>query len=49
MAYLWLADIKDLKAQRDASELAAQLHRVGIDELEWLRRAASGKVKPPGK
>jgi hypothetical protein len=47
--YLWLADIKDLKAQRDASELAAQLHRVGIDELEWLRRAASGKVRPPGQ
>lgn len=39
--FVWLGDIKDLKAQRDASELAARMHSVGIDDFEWLRRKTS--------
>jgi hypothetical protein len=37
ISFAWVGDIKDLKAQRDASELAVSVHRVGIDEFEWLR------------
>jgi hypothetical protein len=37
VSFAWVGDIKDLKAQRDASELAVSVHRVGIDEFEWLR------------
>ena len=43
--FLWLGDVKDLKAQRDASLLAANVHSVAIDEFEWLRLAATGKLK----
>jgi len=43
--FRWIGDLKDLKAQRDASALAAQVHSVGIDEFEWLRRAAGGAIK----
>jgi hypothetical protein len=43
--FLWLGDIKDLKAQRDASLLAANVHSVAIDEFEWLRLAAKGEIK----
>jgi len=42
---VWLGDLKDLKAQKDASEVAASVHRVGIDDLEWLRLASEGKIK----
>lgn len=38
MSFAWVGDIKDLKAQRDASELAVSVHRVGLDEFEWLRQ-----------
>ena len=43
--FLWLGDVKDLKAQRDASLLAANVHSVAIDEFEWLRLAAKGEIK----
>lgn len=33
----WVADLKLGKAQRVASELAARIHTMGIDEFEWLR------------
>lgn len=45
--FVWLGDIKDLKAQRDASMLAARLHSVGIDDFEWLRRAEKRKAQIP--
>lgn len=34
----WIFDLKDLHAQRIASNYATQLSRVGLDESEWLRR-----------
>lgn len=45
--YVWLGDIKDMKAQHDASALAASVHRVGLVELEFLRLAAAKEVKVP--
>jgi len=42
----WIADLDDLKAQRFASDVGANMHRVGVDEFEWLRLGAAGKVKP---
>lgn len=41
--YWWLGDVRDLKAQREATEFAYQAHRVGYDEHEWLRMAESKK------
>jgi hypothetical protein len=38
--FLWLGDIKDMKAQRDASELARHIHTPGVDDYEWLRVAS---------
>jgi hypothetical protein len=38
--FLWLGELKDLKAQRSASELAQFIHRAAVDDLEWLRLAA---------
>jgi hypothetical protein len=38
--FLWLGDIKDLKAQRSASELAQFIHTAAVNDLEWLRLAA---------
>jgi hypothetical protein len=40
--FLWLADLKDLKAQRSASELAQFIHTAAVDDLEWLRLAGEG-------
>jgi hypothetical protein len=37
ISFAWVGDIKDLKAQRDASELAVSVHRVGLEDFEWLR------------
>ena len=45
--YIWLGDIKDMKAQHDASALAASVHRVGLVELEFLRLAAAKEIKVP--
>ncbi|ESY44066.1 hypothetical protein X747_06880 [Mesorhizobium sp. LNJC384A00] len=45
--YFWLGDIKEMKAQHDASALAASVHRVGLVELEFLRLAAAKDVKVP--
>lgn len=42
----WIGDLDDLKAQRLASEIGASMHRVGVDELEWLRLGADGTIKP---
>jgi hypothetical protein len=41
---LWLGDIKDMKAQRNASELAAHIHTAGVDDFEWLRLAVTDKI-----
>lgn len=40
--FLWLGELKDLKAQRSASELAQFIHTAAVDDLEWLRLAAEG-------
>ncbi len=37
--FLWLGDIKDLKAQRNASELAQHIQTAGVNDYEWLRCA----------
>ena len=36
----WICDLKDLHAQRAATNYAYQLSRVGLDEAEWLRRSS---------
>lgn len=36
--YVWLAQLKEEHAQREAERLARQLSRVGLTESEWLRR-----------
>lgn len=36
--FIWLADLKDAHAQREANNFAAKISRVGLDESEWLRR-----------
>lgn len=33
----WLAELKELNAQRIVAEFTSQLSRVGLDEAEWLR------------
>jgi hypothetical protein len=43
--FVWLGDVRDLKAQQDASALAASVHRVGLDEHEWLRLAINKNTK----
>jgi hypothetical protein len=47
--FQWMGDMASLKAQSFASEIAANQHRVGGDELEWLRLGAMGKIKPDKK
>ncbi len=47
--FQWIGDIASLKAQAFASEVAANQHRVGGDELEWLRLGAAGKITPDSK
>lgn len=42
----WVGDLVDLKAQRLASELGANMHRVGVDEFEWLRLGSESKIRP---
>lgn len=44
--FVWLGDLIAMKAQRWASELGSRVQVVGMDELEWLRQAGEGKVKP---
>ena len=36
--YLWIADLKDIRAQQVVSILAGRQGSVGIDEYEWLRQ-----------
>jgi hypothetical protein len=42
----WIGDLDDMKAQRFASDIGASMHRVGVDDFEWLRLGASGNIKP---
>lgn len=42
--FIWLGDIRDLKAQHDVTALAANAQRVGLVELEWFRLATENKV-----
>lgn len=35
--FQWVASVKLGKAQRLASQLAARLHTLGVDEFEWMR------------
>jgi len=42
----WVGDFDDLKAQRFASDLGANMHRVGVDEFEWLRLGGKGEIRP---
>lgn len=44
--FVWLGDLIAMKAQRWASELGSRVQVVGMEELEWLRQASEGKVKP---
>ncbi|UKK84099.1 hypothetical protein L7H23_16250 [Sphingopyxis sp. BSN-002] len=41
-----MGDIANLKAQGFASDIAASQHRVGGDDLEWLRLGSEAKIKP---
>lgn len=41
-SYEWLGDVDKIKAQSEVSKLAADLHRVGTDDFEWLRRRGGG-------
>jgi hypothetical protein len=45
--FQWMGDLVEMKAQRLASEIGANMHRVGVDEFEWLRLGTS-KNKPEG-
>jgi hypothetical protein len=38
--YRWIAELRPEQAQRWASEYAAKLSRVGVDQSEWLRRVS---------
>lgn len=42
----WVGDLDDMKAQRFASDIGANMHRVGVDEFEWVRLGAAGDIKP---
>lgn len=42
--FIWLGDIRDLKAQHDVTAIAANAQRVGLVELEWFRLATESKV-----
>ena len=42
--FIWLGDIRDMKAQHDATAIAANAQRVGLVELEWFRLATENKV-----
>ena len=35
--YVWIAEIKELLAQRIVDSYTSQLSRVGIDNSEWIR------------
>jgi len=41
----WVFDLKDLHSQRIVTDYASQLSRVGLDESEWLRKAAGNRNK----
>ncbi len=38
--YEWVADLKEMHAQRIVNNYCAQLSRVGLNESEWLRLQA---------
>ncbi len=43
--FIWLGDIRDMKAHHDATAIAANAQRVGLVELEWFRLATESKVE----
>lgn len=47
--FQWMGDMASMKAQGFASDIAANQHRVGVDDLEWLRLGAKGSIKPEQK
>jgi len=38
--FFWIADMKDILAQKIADDLSTRVGSVGLDEYEWLRRKA---------
>jgi hypothetical protein len=42
--YAWLGDLKDMKAQKWASDLGGRVLGVGLDDFEWLRIAAERRL-----
>jgi hypothetical protein len=36
--YIWIGDLADLSTQKRVSDLVGNLNRIGVDEVEWLRR-----------
>lgn len=43
LEYIWVAELKDIFAQRVVQQFASDLSRVGFNEMEWLRLANSKK------
>lgn len=39
--YVWIGDLEDLEIQSRVSKIVGNLNRVGIDEVEWLRRRSN--------
>jgi hypothetical protein len=44
-SWLWLGDLKEMKAQRWAVDLGSRMSGVGMDDLELLRLAGDRKLK----
>jgi hypothetical protein len=43
--YVWVGDLKAMKAQLWATELGARVQAVGMEEFEWLRLASDREIK----
>ncbi|KQR80523.1 hypothetical protein ASG07_15395 [Sphingomonas sp. Leaf343] len=43
--WLWLGDMKEMKAQQWAMDLGSRISGVGMDEMEHMRLAAERKLK----
>ncbi|MCE7990095.1 MAG: hypothetical protein DYG89_53805 [Caldilinea sp. CFX5] len=43
--YKWIANLKEGPAQRIVHQFTSHLSRIGINEMEWLRLTADGKLK----
>jgi hypothetical protein len=44
-SWMWLGDLKEMKAQRWAIDLGSRILGIGLDDMELLRLAGDGKVK----